>query len=425
MNLTVITAGLTLIIIGLLVCSILDSTFADYLIISGIAYILYNTTNEQPILGGSVNTNKQLKIYSCAHSHNSGIIVDSELLTFILGSTPVYTDKQLIRNADIIIHLERITPGLSAKYHVWIPNQELISTWCDKNKYNVDLILCKSHKTVDVITNLYKKSDRPIPPIIYTSFTSMCDKKLAYTPRKKFDETLVVLSASSVMKNVDLIIDIWLANDCFKKTCKNSKLYIIYGMLFDKTFIRRYVKINTLIHNHIKNHCGESVYNKFVDDLKIKNKITIKNTNITLFNKLPYDEYTQILNKAGIVLCCSLAEGFGHYINESKYYGNLILTTDAPPMNELITLPELCVKATSRGSINDFDLRNSIMPSPAYGVDPNDFAKKFISLYNTKNKSHIREKLYDSYIQNDKFVRKEIKNIFKNIKLHNTTTIPY
>lgn len=38
-----------------------------------------------------------------------------------------------------------------------------------------------------------------------------------------------------------------------------------------------------------------------------------------------------------LALCCSYAEGFGHYIIEAAYYGCLIITTDGIPMNCLLT----------------------------------------------------------------------------------------
>lgn len=38
-----------------------------------------------------------------------------------------------------------------------------------------------------------------------------------------------------------------------------------------------------------------------------------------------------------IHVCASEREGFGHYINEARAAGALVVSTDHPPMNELIT----------------------------------------------------------------------------------------
>ncbi|WP_165324680.1 glycosyltransferase [Rhizorhabdus phycosphaerae] len=48
------------------------------------------------------------------------------------------------------------------------------------------------------------------------------------------------------------------------------------------------------------------------------------------------EQYFQELAASGIHLCTSATEGFGHYINESRAMGAVIVALDAPPMNELV-----------------------------------------------------------------------------------------
>lgn len=52
---------------------------------------------------------------------------------------------------------------------------------------------------------------------------------------------------------------------------------------------------------------------------------------------LPEDELIELQNKATYHLCPSYAEGFGHTICEGLSVGSLVITTNGPPMNELVT----------------------------------------------------------------------------------------
>jgi glycosyltransferase involved in cell wall biosynthesis len=56
----------------------------------------------------------------------------------------------------------------------------------------------------------------------------------------------------------------------------------------------------------------------------------------TLTTFLAESALHHIQNASGVHLCPSEAEGFGHYIVEAMSTGALVVTTDAPPMNEIV-----------------------------------------------------------------------------------------
>lgn len=51
----------------------------------------------------------------------------------------------------------------------------------------------------------------------------------------------------------------------------------------------------------------------------------------------PQKEIGRLQQKIQNHVCPSMVEGYGHYINEARARGRFIVTTDYPPMNELIT----------------------------------------------------------------------------------------
>ncbi len=92
-------------------------------------------------------------------------------------------------------------------------------------------------------------------------------------------------------------------------------------------------------------------------------------TNIEIIDQhLPQSDLKTLQNLSATHICTSLSEGFGHYILEALSTGALVLTTDAPPMNELIT----------DGSGIRVSFQNSAPRMQGYDffVDPTDLERK-------------------------------------------------
>ncbi|MGH6727175.1 MAG: glycosyltransferase, partial [Pseudolabrys sp.] len=79
----------------------------------------------------------------------------------------------------------------------------------------------------------------------------------------------------------------------------------------------------------IQSYSNEPAFLHFPEWLQWKN-IHLK------YGFMSSKEYHSEVARAGVQLCPSSVEGFGHYINEARSMGALIVTTDAAPMNELV-----------------------------------------------------------------------------------------
>jgi len=241
----------------------------------------------------------------------------------------LYLDKYYIN-----IYIE-LPPSYIIKIKNYFPsvkrwlmiNQEMIQYQQINNKYilhkvyNIfDIILCKTRYAFDIL-NHYKennKSYRFIP--IYTGFTSICNLTKNILQEKNYN-LIVHFAGKSPHKNTDIIIKSWIENKgfvhlnpkiqliitCFDKEDMNKSCYKIHLKEWSKNNI---IKKNG--YEYLKNLPNLLVYTQSIDNIET------------------------IIKKAGCFLCPSSIEGYGHYINEGKCNGGIVITTNAPPMNELI-----------------------------------------------------------------------------------------
>jgi len=63
-------------------------------------------------------------------------------------------------------------------------------------------------------------------------------------------------------------------------------------------------------------------------------RVTYGVPNVTYYGRLAEETLIGLMNSHLFHLCPSKSEGFGHYIHEALSCGGLVLTTNAPPMNE-------------------------------------------------------------------------------------------
>lgn len=207
-----------------------------------------------------------------------------------------WLDYEPREKVDINIFLECAYPfffPLATKNYL-IPNPE----WYNKPELipQFDLILCKTKEA--------KRLFEPhTPNTVYLGFTS----KDCYQEEKKELRSLIHLNGQSAQKGTSSLIDLWEKNPSLPR-------------------------LHLLIHRKIT-----------YPDLPNVKKIT---------EYLPEKQLRELQNRHHIHLCLSETEGFGHYISEALSTGAVVITTDAPPMNEFVTDKRCLVKASSTNPQN-------------------------------------------------------------------------
>lgn len=87
--------------------------------------------------------------------------------------------------------------------------------------------------------------------------------------------------------------------------------------------------------------------------------------------KIPVKVLRYFQNHCGIHLCPSQVEGFGHYLMEAMSANAVVITTDAPPMNEFITDVRCLVP---------YQYTAPVSLGILYFIDPKQFKNTLISL---------------------------------------------
>lgn len=250
-----------------------------------------------------------------------GLEQDANILKGVLSKHTCYILDYIKRQrshtkGDYGIHLEIPRYDEIDKNHIniLIPNAEWFDPkWLSKIKM-FDTVFCKTFHAVEVFKKFH-------PNCVYTGFTSndMYDEQITK------DKRILHIEGKSMLKNTDALIS----------------AYQLHPEL-DKCYA-------------------------------VSSRNTGKHNGLEFFERLPYDKLKVLLNACLIHICPSMYEGFGHYINEARSTGAVIITTDRPPMNEFIKDKRFLVEGQRAR------LHNLV---PLFRVNPIDLANKIQAVCN-------------------------------------------
>ncbi|KAF4031802.1 hypothetical protein GN244_ATG16316 [Phytophthora infestans] len=177
-----------------------------------------------------------------------------------------------------------------------MPNIEMFEL-TSTHYWKVDVVLCKTHVCYDRVTRWYSENGSPRNvKVFYTKHTSSDQAEFA---RQRLGNTSIapkdfsgVLSPG--MPPLDVFID-------------DSS----YNRLFPQTY---QLSLN-----------------------RARSPVHIKH------GMLEPQDFNKLIAESAFFMCPSRIEGYGHYLNQARASGGVVVTTETPPMNELILSSEMGV----------------------------------------------------------------------------------
>lgn len=314
-------------------------------------------TDDQEILS---KRSKKHRINIISNKNGVGLSRDIALLERELG--------QLGHDVNFIDYRSRTPPASKADINLFvqaaneyffpfarlnylIPNPECCNQMSEDLVYHFDLILCRTHEVQRIYQNLN-------PNTVYMSFT--CDDRYSEGVQKNFN-SVVHLAGASVQKG----------------TARTLQMWIEHPELPTLTLLKHF-----------------------------KNIAIPKLDNLNYISEyLPDETLKRIQNSCGIHLCPSEAEGFGHYIMEALSCGAVVVTTDAPPMNEFIS-DKRCLIPYNKTEIQNL--------ATLYFIDVNRGAEILKNILNLPKVEldAISRRNRRFYLENDRFFKQRLAAIF-------------
>ena len=327
----------------------------------------------------------------------------------------VYPDSKIFRMNDtncpkslinIFIESTELTKNIidTAKYNLLMVNYEFFYHTIKKQLLEyIDIILSKTIIGVKLILN-YQRKYKFKCKIYYTKFTTynkISNKISNKTSNKNFNK----ISNKTSNKNFNKISN-KISNKNFNK---------VIHLAGKSPYKMTDVVLKTWHNNKSLPHITITCFNRCLTDCnnnlqKDNNQQYIKeSSNIKLYTDLvPHNIINELKSNSGCYMCPSVKEGYGHYINEGRYNGAVVITTNAPPMNELIN--------NSNGILIDCIKKpyNRCEFLYEYFVSEKDVLKamnKYLNL-SEKEKIDLGQNAKKQFINDTAFFEKQMKNLY-------------
>jgi hypothetical protein len=256
---------------------------------------------------GSRGTESDAKIYHSIIPHSRIAYVDWDVQS---------THPEAHVHAQINLYVEKVVgieDNLFPSTYKWcMINQEMTPLNLPTFRA-IDVFLCKSVYAQMLINKIAASVSLKCRALLTKHTTE------EISPIHSKDYNLIVhFAGKSWLKNTTKVISTWLENKGYLQfgspvlviTCRDR-------CLVDSDELLRELAVNFTEHR----------------DGSLRH---ITYPNIRIYKTIPEEKYKHYLSTAGFFLCPSQVEGFGHYINEGRSSGAVVITTNAPPMNELI-----------------------------------------------------------------------------------------
>src|SRR5690554_1089531 len=263
--------------------------------------------------------------------------------------------KRFPKKVDVNIFLEVLFPQFnsSAHYNLLIPNQEWFKPAQCAYLPWVDLVLCKTREAERAFGALGCTTR-------FISFTSVD----SFSPNTNKDYCQVLhFAGNGLTKGTKALLNVW------SKHPEWPDLWIS----------QRKESNNRVIANNIH------YFDRFMRE----------------------EELPELQTRCGIYVGPSEAEGFGHALVEAMSAKTIVITTDAPPMNEVVR-PE-------RGVLVSYQTCRPRRLGTSYYVDETALEQAILNTLSLSESEKLRmgEVARKWYLENDKFFREAITDTLK------------